>query len=134
MYNGMFGLYVDLEENLIKILPQENTYFPQYITYDMGENEGYLRAECIMTFMSLHESPPSVKFNTETNRFEIIPETVKAGPVQVFRKGYDQYVVSYVNTKGEISFKDGLDTTTFLHFYDRPNSMPTEKFFKFIAL
>lgn len=129
MYNGMFGLYVDLQENLIKILPQENTYFPQYIPYDMSDNEGYLRAECIMTFMSLHESPPSVEFNKETNRFEFIPETVKDGPVQVFRKGNDEYSVSCVNTKGEIFVKDGLDTTTVLHFHHRPNSIPNDKFF-----
>ena len=75
MYNGMFGLYVDLEDNSIKILPQENTYFPQYISYDVSQDEGYLRAECIMNFMRLHQDPPYVLFNSR-ERTDLKPKQI----------------------------------------------------------
>lgn len=127
MYNGMFGLYVDLEERLIKILPQENTYYPQYLTYDMDTNEGYIRAELIGKFMSLHKTPPAIELNKYSNRFEFVEETDECCPVQIFCKNKDEFVASFVNTKGKFYYKK-LDFDTALKFANRPSDILTNDF------
>lgn len=129
MYDGMFCLYVDLEEQVIKILPQQNNYFPQYIAYNLSESEGYLRAECISTFMSIHETVPDVDYNPETNRVTFESGVYKKAPVQLFyNKQADSFKVTFVDTLGKISCSDSLDFKIALQFVHRPSQILTEDF------
>jgi hypothetical protein len=67
MYNGMFGLYVDFEENCIKIVKQENTYFPQHRRYNMDTNMGYVAVEHMLKFMSLYDGAPDIVYDEDKN-------------------------------------------------------------------
>lgn len=127
MYNGMFGLYVDLKEGIIKRFPQENTYNPQYHIYDMGKDEGYLRAELIAKFMSLHKTPLDVEFYKDSKRFELVEESEESCPVQVFCINKNEFVVSFVYTKGSI-FYIKLTLETALEFANRPGDILTNNF------
>lgn len=127
MYNGMFGLYVDLQERIIRIMPQENTYTPQYVAYNMSDKEGYLRAEIIMKFMSICDSVPEVVFNNNSNRFEFRAEGYKKFPVQVFFDK-NKFNITFVDTKGKISFRENLDLKTALEFANRPSFILNNEF------
>lgn len=126
----MFCLYVDLEEQAIKILPQENNYMPQYITYDLSESEGYLRAECIATFMCLHDIVPEVYHDSATDRITFKPSGAnQKAPVQLFyNKHTDCFRVSWVDKEGKISSTQGLNFKTALQFVHRPSQILTKDF------
>lgn len=130
-YDGMFGLYVDLDKNKISILPQENTFFPQHLWYDFSKTDEYLRAECIMKFMSLYENPPIVIFDEDKNMYDFdVKETEpQKTPVQVFyKKSTDEFMVTEVDKKGIITYKKGLDLYTALEFANRPSDILTREF------
>ena len=127
MYNGMFGLYVDFEENRIKIVDQENIYFPQHRRYDMDENMGYVAVEHMLKFMSLHDMAPDIVYNEDNKKFEFEPtKNEKSCPVQIFYRD-KQHSVSYVDTKGRITFKK-LDFNSALVFANRPSDILTQEF------
>lgn len=95
--------------------------------YNMDTDEGYLRAELIGKFISLHETPPEVQFNKDSKRFEFVGETGECCPVQLFCKNNNEFVASFVNTKGSIYYKK-LDFETALEFANRPSDILTKNF------
>jgi len=69
-FNGMLGLYVDKEG--VKVLPQNNSYYPQLHIYDASRKDGsdLLSITTIFKLMSLHKSSPNFS-DLEPNANEI---------------------------------------------------------------
>jgi hypothetical protein len=95
--------------------------------YDTDTDEGYLRAELIGKLVSLHKTPPEVRFEEDSNRFEFVSETDECCPVQVFCKNKNEFVASFVNIEGSIYHKE-LDFETALEFANRPSDILTNNF------